>query len=96
MELTLAYVNNGSAEIAASSAHTNLRLFAVGHMNSPTPQADTPPTTAATHIACTNSWMPASPVAATNFSAVCYLTVKRLAAMSHKPGEPAPVMGMIQ
>eukprot|EP01043_Picozoa_sp_COSAG02_P006255 COSAG02_NODE_177_length_31154_cov_32.205152_3_plen_486_part_00 len=95
MELTLAYVNNGSAEIAASSQHPNLRMIAVGHMNAPTPQLDTPPATSATNIACTNTWMQSSPAAATNFSAVCYLTVKRLAAMSHKPGDPAPVMGLI-
>jgi hypothetical protein len=93
MELTLAYVNNGSAEIAASAAHPNLRLFAVGHLNAPTPQTDTP--IVPTDIACSNKWMPASPAAATNFSAVCYLTLKRLAAMSHKPEEPAPVIGMI-
>eukprot|EP01043_Picozoa_sp_COSAG02_P004505 COSAG02_NODE_118_length_35376_cov_20.294923_12_plen_763_part_00 len=95
MELTLAYVKNGSAEIAAASQHPNLRLFAVGHMNAPIPQLDTPPTTPSTNIACTNNWMQASPAAATNFSAVCYLTVKRLAAMSQKPGNPAPVMGLI-
>ena len=95
MELTLAYVNNGTAEIAASSAHPNLRLFAVGHANAPVPQADTPATTATTNIACTNRWMAAAPSATTNFSAVCYLTLKRLAAMSHKPGEPPPIIGMI-
>eukprot|EP01051_Picozoa_sp_SAG22_P004094 SAG22_NODE_212_length_15072_cov_3.109197_6_plen_114_part_00 len=95
MELTLSYVHNGSAEIAASAAHPNLRLFAVAHDNAATPQPDTPIPAAATNLACTNSWMPASPASSTNFSAVCYLSLKRLAAMSHKPDEPAPVVGMI-
>ena len=51
------------------------------------PQADTPPTVPGQdNVGCTNSWMAASPLAATNFSAVCYLTVKRLAQMSRAPG----------
>jgi sialate O-acetylesterase len=38
MELTLEYVNNGTAEIADTPNHPNLRLFAVGHRSSPAPQ----------------------------------------------------------
>lgn len=98
MELTLEYVNNGTAEIASSSMHPNLRLFAVPHMNAEVPARDTAPAEypTSTNIACTNRWMVSSPAAATNFSAVCYLTLKRLAEMSHAPtSQQAPVIGMI-
>jgi hypothetical protein len=84
MELPLSYINNGTAEIAAATM-PNLRLFTVPHATAATPQRDV--------SGSSSAWRPVSPAEIKAFSAVCYLTAEKLAAMYL--GQDFPI-GLIQ
>ena len=75
MELPLSYVANGSAEIAAAPFSPNVRIFQVGHQALPNGTArDVIP-----QGKYAAKWLEANSSNIGGFSAVCYLTAKKIA-----------------
>jgi sialate O-acetylesterase len=68
MELPLNYVFNGSAEIAAAPFSPNVRLFKINHQAS----------NVTAHDVLSDGWKEAGPSNVGDFSAVCYLTAKKI------------------
>jgi sialate O-acetylesterase len=69
MELPLSYVNNGTEEIAAAPFSPNVRLFHIGHQALQNGTA---------RDVISGDWVEAGPTNVGKFSAVCYLTAKKI------------------